>query len=444
VEYRIRTRESVSEISEEEFFLLVSVAGRDFFRTFHCLHNCPPENLTKNDYSEFAQISHVLETFLDDHGARNNRGWAYFVELVASLRNLTICAYIMRHILDRQADYHCGKDDWTIRDFVSESCKALTFLNRSIVALGDEAVREARAHSVKVEGPVFKCQHTIEEVYRLLPQNMTTSVIQNEEERIVNLIHKVRKVAKISALENIKKTTDPGKLLLMVPARYDEKKARKLKNIVHGVQSDYDTYVKNTDIEQKNPNLKLLRGSISIPMHLLEMVRWLSHFYERHENSIRTCAETNQVAAIVDKMQVLHIIINYGFYYADQYLRQARKVSEGILNNYVKTVRYEIPVPSRGFHARPSTYVSLIVNEHGTNVFLVVDEQKFNAKSVMDLMMAAGLIYDKGLQKVIFEGDKRVLDDIKVLAENNYCEDGEIPRALNYLKVLRNVGAPVV
>ena len=92
-----------------------------------------------------------------------------------------------------------------------------------------------------------------------------------------------------------------------------------------------------------------------------------------------------------------------------------------------------------GFHARPATYISLIVNEHGTDVYLVIDSQRFNAKSVLSIMEAGGLIADRGLKTVVFEGDKRVLDDIKILSEHNYCEECDIPRELNYVRILRNI-----
>ncbi|SVC33897.1 uncharacterized protein METZ01_LOCUS286751, partial [marine metagenome] len=43
-------------------------------------------------------------------------------------------------------------------------------------------------------------------------------------------------------------------------------------------------------------------------------------------------------------------------------------------------------------------------------------------------------IADKGYQTIIFEGDKRVIDDLKLLAKHNYCEKGEIPSRLSYLR----------
>ena len=66
-----------------------------------------------------------------------------------------------------------------------------------------------------------------------------------------------------------------------------------------------------------------------------------------------------------------------------------------------------------------------------------MDDEKFNARSVMSLLQAGGAIADKGYQTVVFEGDQRVLDDLKILADHNYCEDASIPDELSYLKSMR-------
>ncbi len=49
------------------------------------------------------------------------------------------------------------------------------------------------------------------------------------------------------------------------------------------------------------------------------------------------------------------------------------------------------------------------------------------------MLQAGGAIADKGYQTVLFEGSKRVLDDIKILAAHNYCEEEDIPKQLSYL-----------
>jgi phosphotransferase system HPr (HPr) family protein len=136
---------------------------------------------------------------------------------------------------------------------------------------------------------------------------------------------------------------------------------------------------------------------------------------------------------------VLKPLFEFGLYYCDVFLQMGNRVAEEVLNYFVRPIQYELPIPKPlGFHARPATYISLIVREHGTDVFVRVNGQKFSAKSVLSLLEAGGHIADQGLETVVFEGDKRVLDDIKILADHNYCEDQELPKELNYVRILRN------
>ena len=69
---------------------------------------------------------------------------------------------------------------------------------------------------------------------------------------------------------------------------------------------------------------------------------------------------------------------------------------------------------------------------------MIVDGEKINTKSVMSLLQAGGAIADKGYETVFFEGDARVIEDIKLLAKHNYCEDCEIPSRLSYLRDFNN------
>jgi len=43
-------------------------------------------------------VSTDLEDFLDAHGAKNNREWCFFRELVASARNFGFAAFFIEHI----------------------------------------------------------------------------------------------------------------------------------------------------------------------------------------------------------------------------------------------------------------------------------------------------------------------------------------------------------
>ena len=64
----------------------------------------------------------------------------------------------------------------------------------------------------------------------------------------------------------------------------------------------------------------------------------------------------------------------------------------------------------------------------------IVDGEKYNAKSVMSLLQAGGAIADKGHTTVEFQGSKQAIDDVKILANYNYCDEGEFPNKLSYLR----------
>ena len=129
-------------------------------------------------------------------------------------------------------------------------------------------------------------------------------------------------------------------------------------------------------------------------------------------------------------------IINFGFFYSQYFINEGNILAVEILKCFAKVVTVELPIPKPlGFHARPCTLVSIIARQHeDMDLFIVIDDKKFSAKSVMSLLQLGGLVADKGYQVVLFEGEKRVIDDIKLLAKHNYCEEGEIPSRLSYLR----------
>ena len=423
-----------------DFCKLVGQAGEDLFPLYYYWSGDHFRS-SKKLFGMFIQHLQSFESFLDDHGARLNKTWFYFSELIASMRNLGIVAYLLHHIFHRYDHYKISEIEKSSSDFIEETSRTLDIINQFIKKLFTACVEEAKELRIpaKVIVPPEKEFNDIEAT-QPLPVDFEYKKVDGEKERILSLARKVRKVARMCREENLGCKFSYDELLEIIPLKINEKKTRKLKNIIHGVQSDYDTYVKSTIMECENPQLSELRRTTSVPLHLLEAARWLSHFYERHEHDSKPNSVSEKIAALVDRKEILDRIMNFCFYYSNYYLQKGNVFAENIMSAYVEKVQYELPVPKPlGFHAKPSTYVSLIVNEHGTDVEMIVDGQRFNAKSVINLLMAAGQIAEKDYEKVIFEGDKQVLDDLKILAENNYCEDDKIPAELNYLRILRNI-----
>lgn len=431
-------------ITEEEFLALVENPCNTFFRLYNSFAIRLGKNghISRKFYSNLNQEAELLESFLDDHGARENKKWHFFTECAASIRNLGIAAFYIRHTLDRYPYYNLRDSGENAVEFSKAAKNALEFMNQSILHIYQEMIESGWELGLSFPGDTVSPQEFSEvEANKRLPRNISDDEVKNEEERIIDICEHIKKSAEMMRQTKIVQTDDPEELKKMVPWLIDEKKARQLINMVHSVQSDFDTYVKNTRMEHENKDLKILRGYVSIPLHLLEFVLWLCHFYERHEDEIRHGESRKKISELVDKNQILSQIVNFGFHYSRHFIREGAILAAEILRTLIKIEEIELPIPKPlGFHARPCTYISLIARNYGEDLTMIVDGERFNAKSVMSLLQAGGTTADKGYQTVIFEGSKRVLNDVKILAEHNYCDEQDIPSKLSYLRVMRNAG----
>lgn len=425
-------------ISEEEFLILLQDRCGSFFRTFNALGEISEaaSGVTRKFYSSLNQEAEWLESFLDEHGARENKTWARFTEYVASIRNLVKAAFFCRHITDRYPYYKLRDSEETQQQFFKDAAAVQKFLNKSIINLFEEVIREGKKNDLSVpENSVNPEGFGEVEANKRLPRNTEGDEVVEQEERIIDLLEKLSGVEATMQSMNIEPTQDPEILRHLVPGKLDEKKARMLMNLIHSTQSEFDTYIKSTPLEQTHEEFKGIRGYISMPLHLLEMMIWMIHFYERHEDDIRKGEAKTVISSLVTKSELLAHVVNFCFFYTLYYVREGGKLSRKVLKVFVKTVRYELSVPEPlGFHARPSTYVSKIVRRYDSEAWLIIDDEKYDARSVMSLLQAGGVLADKGYKTAVFEGDRRVLDDIKILASHNYCEEKEVPEELDYLR----------
>ena len=316
------------------------------------------------------------------------------------------------------------------------TAKTLKFINRSILNLKDEVIRTGKLNGLEIvsdrgsDDEFFKIESN-----KRLPKNIMDDEVKEERERAIDLCQKYRKIAKMIDDAKIDKSDNVGNFRTLIPAKLDEKIVRMFKEHIHSVQSEYDTYVKNTSLEKDNEDLGNFRGYVSMPLHLLEVVLWLCHFYERHEDDIRHGECKQNISRMVNKDELLGHIINFGFHFSRHFLREGDKIAIAILAELVKNIRAEVNIPQPlGFHARPSTYISLIARQYEGELHMLVAGEKYNAKSVMSLLQAGGAIADKGFKTVEFEGSQQAIEDVKILAQCNYCEEGEFPRKLSYLK----------
>jgi phosphotransferase system HPr-like phosphotransfer protein len=170
----------------------------------------------------------------------------------------------------------------------------------------------------------------------------------------------------------------------------------------------------------------------------------LLHFYERHlievgyKQTYKMARE--RLSELVDPDMLLDCTINYGLHYVNRYFSSGSEVARKILRENVERSQVTVDIPrDLGFHARPSLLVAKIVQNYGGQVEMVVDGDRFDASSVLDIQWAGGKIQKENIQQVVFEGDARALKDIEVLAGVNYGEDRmgkgiPLPKSLQYLR----------
>ena len=426
-------------ISEEEFLPLMQAPCAQFLNInfLFKIRNEKKKDISRKFYSNLIQEAEYLESFMDEYGARENKKWTFYVEYLASIRNLAIAAFFTRHLLDRYPYYNLRELSENEASFKSDAKDVLQFLNQSMLNLFGELYSTGVSNGLNIScDPNAQVEFTDIEINKKLPRNVAEDEVKDEEDRIIEVCEKIKHISRLVNDSKVHKINDINELKLAVLRKFNEKRARMYKNLIHNVQSDFDTYVKNTKLEVVHKELKILRGYISMPLHLLEVSLWLTHFYERHEDEIRPGENRKRISMIVNKEVLLDKIMNFGFFYSHYFLNEGDKLADEILKCFTKVVRVELPIPQPlGFHARPATFVSLIARQYeNMDLFVIVDGEKYNTKSVMSLLQVGGAVADKGYQTIIFEGDKRVIGDIKLLVKHNYCEDTEIPSRLSYLR----------
>ena len=411
------------------FFGLVSVVVAD------------KRNFTNQFYFNLMNEAEKLEIFLDDHGAKENITWYYFREIIASIRNCAIAAFQLSHILNRYHDYGPAEPAQYGAEFLDQGAATIGVLNDIVATLINEAVEEIIRRGCNVwlaspEGANFKEIATSAK----LPRNVQMNDYKTSDKMVMHIAENYRRIALKIHRDQYGKKTPPEEFEKLIPTRINETKVKILESSLHNLQSEYDTHIRMTGLKTTDADLLSMRTFISIPMHLLEMARWLIHFYERHEGETVQHGGHGDISRIVDKKIVLGLISSFSLFFAHRYIMMGKRVAEQIMSRLAHVTRITVAVPKPvGFHARPAYYITIVVEEHGTDAFLIIDGRKFDARSVLDILEAGGIAADMELETVEFEGDERTLADLKILAESNYCENEQIPKELNYIRIARNI-----
>lgn len=506
-------------IKDEDLSTLIEPDLKDFISLSSIMADLSSEKIPRQLVGRLLLEASKCEEMLDAYGAPRNEYWAPMRMGVAVAKAFSRVIYNLFHVYYSAGGYKLLPVEG---DFNSETLKSLNTLLVAFSKASGNFMKVAR--KMKLDGTIFPMEEygfRNNPIEGQLEANSKRKTVENPSETAVYLATNLLNLAEESSWLDVYKKLEPDQYHSCIPDIVSEIQLRDLANKFHNLQSMYDTYLSGSDIAEKDENLPVMRGQITVVFHLLDTVVTLVHFYERH-------ALKNWVKKLkppITNKDLLAIIIGYFVAYADRYITAAQELCRDILKSYAVQGEIEVPIPNyRGFHVRPSTLIAKIAIHYGSEVKMILGKTVYDASLPLELFRAneelnrrkrdavatyvmehkliindAGATYDDGLMKKIlrvifldllekqkimiydndfsfddlspyenetlaefikraialylamgkidiisgdtvsFQGDERVLDDIRILAENGYGEDKfgnniVLPKDLSYLK----------
>ena len=327
-----------------------------------------------------------LEELLDAYGARHNRRWRHFRAYMAIIKRFSAAAYELLHIQHVLPAYRLPAVEG---DFVRATDEAMSFtgdvIARTLAQTLDEAGRLGVAVPSDVPAPAAYDEALPQ---GKLPNDLAKRKVASVSETVTHLATEFLALAAEGDLLHVVARTNEERCLACVPNPVNEGDLRHLRHQFHNMQSMYDTFVLETETEDLDEDLPVLRGHISIVFHLLRTATGFVHYYERH---MHTCPAGSRRGhgPLVDAPRLLTTLMRYSITFASRYLAAGQDLCQAMLKRYAEITREHLPVPRyRGFHVRPATLVAKIVLHYGSDVRMVLDGQGYDAGSPMELFRA--------------------------------------------------------
>jgi len=428
------TEASLEQLVEERQFAgILQTYGEVFFRLSNSLLGLDATNWNKKHFFQLINEADTLESFLDDYGARFNRTYCFLTETVASVRWFAMAGYALSHAGGRLASY--GAAGWLDAGGAEAGLeRSLTFVRGSLGRLLQAARSEAEALGIEITPEVFPESNFLPVVAkRRLPRNVGQADPKDEGQKIAEVASKFLAACDMLGELRVRPIEHPEERKAFLKRHCSEELARVYEATVHNLQSTYDTHVQNTVLEHGDDRLPRLRGHVSGALHLLATVTYLTHFFERHEDEVRSEEVKHRIGRVISRAEVQATILDL-LVLATRILEDGRKVAEDLLPEYTNVQEMEIEVgDGLVMHARPAALIVGIVNHYGTPVEMEIAGQVCNAASILELLVCVGSHPEE--RRFVFRGDENPLRDIRTLFEHDLGENGldAFPERLSYL-----------
>lgn len=431
------TTETVDTVvSEEEFRPLFIEAARPLLHLEARAATHSDRAMTRRMYATITEEASDLENLLEDHDARYNSAFAPALELIASLRVFASVGYTLKTLLSRHPRKIVLEDADEDAHFRIEAAETLRFVNRNVRILMKELRSDVEDLCDDLSPEGAPTQITAQEsIHRLkLPHTLGADETEDTPSRIATeAAHFLSAYEGMTNRAECRKFDDQDEMERFVLEVCDEEQSRFLEAKLQNIQSRYDTFVKNTRLEREDDDLRRFRYCVGMALRLSRCVTQLVHFYERHEDVVRTEEVRDRVATLVDKRRVLANLLNFGLYYVYRFMQCTEPVAKRLLDRYTTSRTVTLAIPENVYiHARPAALITKIVNHHGTPVSMTIGGDSCYAGSITKVMLLAGSQH--AVREVTFTGDAAPIGDLERLFEGGLGETDALPEDLTYLR----------
>lgn len=375
-------------ISDEQFKEVIAKRSTSLLRIANYLvqYKHFKEILTRPLLGELMSKSLQMEELLDTYGARNNQKWQPYRLLTATIKQFSDISYELLHIKHSTPAYKLLEIK---KDFLGDTDLALEFTGTVLQQAAIQMINLAA--DMELDFPTEEVdKSTFEE--NLPPGRLTADMavrkIGTVSKTVILLATAFLNLADESELVGSYSQTKIEKAEEeedYISDTISEENLRQLELRFHNLQSLYDTYVSETEVEDLDQNLPTLRGHISVVLHLVRIATMIAHYYERHVYKQAINLKACQ-SLLVNSGELIKMLTEYCLNYTSRYLSSANKMCQQMLRKYAKIGEIEVEVPRyRGFHVRPSTLIAKIVLHYGSKVDIKLDVESYNAALPLDI-----------------------------------------------------------
>lgn len=349
------------------------------------------DTCSKEFFVTFTKESDKIESFLDDHGAANNRTFFYFRELIAAIRWFTQAIFQNLHIISRYDSYGLNLPSDEEKDFLDRLRKNLFFLLDTLTIFGCEVIAEGESLEICAKNNEVSADVVNFEIpYRkMLPSDIELAQQDiGDRDRLIGFLLKFLDIG-----QDLEMFSNPKDMETIIT----EETLENFRSGYHRLQSTYDTYIGNTDIARRLTILDSLRGHISVNLHLLEMARSLIHFYERHTERLTKISENKPGLRKIHFHDIKKCVKSFILPFVFSFAKSGKILAEEIFKNlgtdpdeYVlESIAFVIsPYRIEDFHLRPVMPVTQIAAKYSANIDLYFNRKRYDLKSPLEMAMA--------------------------------------------------------